>query len=376
MNFDFSDEQQMLQESTRRVLAAAGDFEQRNAQRDHALGYSTQLWRELADLGLLALNIPEADGGIGAGAVDNMLVCEAMGEGLVLEPFHASAVEATSLLARLADEQQRQRWLPALASGELIAVLAHAESSNGGALEPTQTRARPSADGWQLDGHKSMIYHAPSAALLLVSAQIEGAPGLALFAVPADAAGLSLTPVATLDAQRAADVVLRGVQVGADARIGSEISKALSEVLDFSLAALCADAFGAIQSALNATIEYSRERKQFGQPIGRFQALQHRMADMLIHAEQARSMCYLAASHGDDPDPAQRRRILSAAKALIGQAARKVGQEAVQLHGGMGMTDELKVSHYFRRLTAFELRGGSTASHLQRLATDISNDRS
>ncbi len=368
---NFTDEQRMLQESTRRVLASGGEFELRNAQRDGASGYSQTLWQELADLGLLALNVPEADGGIGAGAVENMLVGEAMGEALLTAPFHASAVEATLTLAKLADEAQRQRWLPALASGELIAVLAHAESGNAGSLEPTTTMATPTEGGWRLDGLKSMIYHASNAQLLLVSARIQGAPGLALFAVPSDAAGLALHSCATVDAQRAADVQLRGVQVGSDARIGGEVSKGLAEVLDQSLAALCADAFGAIQSALHATIDYSRNRKQFGQPIGRFQALQHRMADMLIHTEQARSMCYLAASHAADSDPAARRRVLSAAKVLIGQAARRVGQEAVQLHGGMGMTDELKVSHYFRRLLAFEARGGSTDQHLRRYAATM-----
>jgi len=372
MNFDFTDEQQMLQESTRRLLAAAGEFEQRNAQRDSATGYSAALWKELADLGLLALNVPEADGGIGAGAVENMLVCEAMGEGLVVEPFHASAVEATLTLAKLANEQQRQQWLPEMAAGDLITVLAHAEAGSAGSLEPTHTLAKQTADGWQLDGRKSMIYHAPSAQLLLVSAQIQGAAGLALFAVPTDSAGLTLHSCATVDAQRAADVALRGVVVDANARIGSEVSKGLAEVLDMSLAALCGDAFGAIQSALHATIEYSRNRKQFGQPIGRFQALQHRMADMLIHAEQARSMCYLAASHCSDDNPAERRRVVSSAKVLIGQAARKIGQEAVQLHGGMGMTDELNVSHYFKRLLAFELRGGTTDEHMARLAAGVS----
>lgn len=372
MNFNFTDEQQMLQESTRRLIAAAGEFEQRNAQRTTAAGYSDSLWKELAELGLLALNVPEADGGIGAGAVENMLVCEAMGEGLVLEPFHACAVEATLALAKLANAEQRERWLSKMAAGELIAVLAHAESGNAGCLEPTHTLAKQTDAGWQLDGSKSMIYHAPNAQLLLVSAQIQGAAGLALFAVPANSAGLTMHSCATVDAQRAADVELRGVIIANDARIGSEVSKGLAEVLDLSLAAACGDAFGAMQSALHATIDYSRNRKQFGQPIGRFQALQHRMADMLIHAEQARSMCYLAASHGSDTDPAERRRVISSAKVLIGQAARKIGQEAVQLHGGMGMTDELNVSHYFKRLLAFELRGGTTDEHMGRLAAAVS----
>ena len=212
-------------------------------------------------------------------------------------------------------------------------------------------------------GRKSVVYHAPAANLLLVSARV--GTDLGLFAIPADAAGLRLLPCITVDEQRAADVLLENVRVPADARLGEDAEAGLQAVLDYGLAALCAEAFGAMDRILAATIAYSRSRVQFGAPIGSFQALQHRMAEMLMHLEQARSMSYLATSHCMDADPVSRRAALSAAKTLMGQAARYIGQQAVQLHGGMGMTDELDVSHYFKRLLAFELRVGTTDLHLE-----------
>lgn len=365
MDFSFSDEQQMLLDTTRRFIAERYDFDYRNGVRASDEGWSRQTWAQLADLGLLALNIPEADGGIGAGPTGTMLVGNAIGEGMLLEPFLSSAVVATQAIVELGSTQQRERWLPALAAGELIAVLAHDEASTRDDPMQVETRAVCGADGWRLDGKKSIVYHAPAADLLLVSARTEDG-ALGVFAVPSDAPGLRLLPCVTVDEQRAAAVVLENVRLGADARVGGDASAALQAVLDLGLAALCAEAFGAMDRLLAATIEYSRSRVQFGAPIGSFQALQHRMAEMLMHLEQARSMAYLATSQCTHPDPNERRVALSAAKLLMGQAARYIGQQAVQLHGGMGMTDELDVSHYFKRLLAFELRCGATDQHLER----------
>ncbi len=362
MDFSFNDEQQMLLDSTRRFIAERYDFEHRNHVRATADGWSRDVWKQFGELGLLAINIPEADGGIGAGSVGTMLVSNAMGEGLLLEPFLSSAVLATHAIVQLGSAQQRGDWLPALATGESIAVLAHDEASTRFDVMHIETQAVRSGDGWRITGRKSLVYHAPAANLLLVSARVDKEIGL--FAVPTDAAGVTLLPRTTVDEQRAADIVLDNVAAAASARLGEDVREALQVVLDQGLAALCAEAFGAMDRILAATIEYSRSRVQFGVPIGSFQALQHRMAEMLMHLEQARSMSYLATLRCTDTDPVARRTALSAAKVLMGQAARYIGQQAVQLHGGMGMTDELEVSHYFKRLLAFELRCGTTDEHL------------
>lgn len=363
MDFSFTEEQQMLLDTTRRFIAERYSFDYRHRVRGSDEGWSRETWAQLADLGLLALNVPESDGGIGAGPVGSMLVGNAIGEGMLLEPFLASAVIATQAIVELGSARQRNQWLPALASGELIAVLAHDEATTGVDMMDVQTKALRDNDGWRLDGHKTAVYHASAANLLLISASTqEGEVGV--FAVPSDAPGLQLQRCVTVDEQPAAALVLDGVRVGDDARLGGDARMALQSALDIGLAALCAEAFGAMDRILKATIEYSRSRVQFGTPIGSFQALQHRMADMLMHMEQARSMSYLATSSCTDPDPQTRRAAMSAAKVLMGQAARYIGQQAVQLHGGMGMTDELDVSHYFKRLLAFELRCGTTDQHL------------
>jgi alkylation response protein AidB-like acyl-CoA dehydrogenase len=299
-----------------------------------------------------------------------LLVSIAMGEALVIEPYLSSAVLATRAIAKMASHAQRAEWLPRLAAGELIAVLAHDEAAACDRVSPLQTRAVSAGTEWILDGHKAVVYHAPLAHLLLVSARIEGASGResGLFAVPRESAGVKLHAFMTVDGQRAAEVALDRVKVGATARIGTNVALELAAVFDYGVAALCAEAVGALDKLLAMTIEYSRTRVQFGVPIGRFQALQHRMADMLTHVEQARSMAYLAASRCEADEPAERTASICAAKVTIGRAARFVGQQAVQLHGGMGVTDELAVSHYFKRLLAAEMRFGSTETHLERYA--------
>lgn len=363
MDFSFSDEQQMLLDTTRRFISERYSFEFRQGVRASAAGWSRETWTQLGDLGLLAITLPEDEGGIGAGPVGTMLVGNAIGEGLLLEPFLASAVIATQVVVGLASPAQREHWLPRLASGELIAVLAHEESGDIDTVADLQTRATKHGEGWRLDGAKALVYHAPIADLLLVSARTDD-DVIALFAVPAGTPGLTLAPCLTVDDQCAASLELVSVIVAADARLGDDASAALQDAIDLGLATLCAEAFGAMDRILKATIDYSRSRVQFGKPIGSLQALQHRMAEMLMHLEQARSMSYLATARCRDPDRAARRSALSAAKVLMGQAARYIGQQAVQLHGGMGMTDELDVSHYFKRLLAFELRAGSTDQHL------------
>jgi hypothetical protein len=294
----------------------------------------------------------------------------------VLEPVLASSVIATAALRPFAvgADAPAASLLSSLTAGERVAVLAHFESDAGYDARRVTTRARRAGEIYRLDGHKGVVMHAPAADTLLVSARVSGEPddsrGVSLFVVPARAQGVRIDGYPTLDGQRAGDVYLESVEVPAAARLGAEgeARLAIEAALDAGLAALCAEAVGAMQALLDATIEYVKERQQFGQPIGRFQALQHRIADMVVHLEQARSMSYLAALRCESRDLEERRRALSAAKAVVGQAARFIGQQAVQLHGGMGMTEEMRASHWFRRLTAAQIMFGDSDWHLQRFA--------
>ncbi|OHC64825.1 MAG: hypothetical protein A2045_00610 [Rhodocyclales bacterium GWA2_65_20] len=354
MNFDFNEEQVALQDTVRRFVAKDYTFEKRRAILDSAAGWSREVWHALADLGVLAVNIDEDYGGLGYGPLETGLVMSAFGAGLLLEPYLAGAVIAPALIRRTASADFQEQWLPNIATGESIVALAHDDARN----EPVTALAG------NLSGRKAVVAHGGCADLLLVSAHTaQGTTGL--FAVTPGAEGVSLRDYPTLDGQRAADVVLSNAPA---TRIdaGNDTAAAIDKALDIGLAALCFEAVGIMEATVAATTEYLKTRRQFGQPIGRFQALQHRMADMLIHLEQARSMNYLAAMHCTNEDKAARRRTLSAAKVTIGQACRFIGQNAVQLHGGMGMTDELMLSHWFKRLTVIEMAFGDTDTHLQR----------
>lgn len=353
MDFSFTEEQRQLEDTVRRFVAKDYAFEQRRAIPDSAAGWSREAWQALADLGLLALNVPEAHGGLGAGPVDTMLAMNALGPALPLEPYLASAVVATALLRECPPQAG---LLAQMAAGERIVVLAHHEPAGAA------TVCRPAETDFFLDGRKCVVAHAAAADMLIVSARL--GDELALFLVPRDVAGLTLDSYPTLDGTRAAEVHLAGVRLPATTRLAAG-QAALARALDIGLAALCAEAVGIMKATLDATVEYLRTRQQFGQPIGRFQALQHRAADMLLHYEQAKSMSYLAAMRCTSKNAAERRRALSAAKVVIGRAARFIGQQAVQLHGGMGMSDELVVSHWFRRLTAIEIEFGDSDTHLQ-----------
>jgi hypothetical protein len=356
MNFDFNEDQRALQDTVQRFVTKDYTFETRRAIRDSGAGWSRDVWQALADLGVLALNIDEEYGGLGYGPQETGLVMGAFGAGLLLEPWLAAAVIAPALIRRTTSADFQEECLPNIATGETIVVLAHHDARN----EPVTE-----IDG-SLSGRKAVVAHGDCADLLLVSARTaQGTTGL--FAVRPGAEGVSLRDYPTLDGQRAADLVLSNAPA---ARIdaGSKTLAAIEAALDIGLAAVCAEAVGIMDATIAATTEYLKTRQQFGQPIGRFQALQHRMADMLLHLEQARSMSYLAAMHCTNEDTFARQRSLSAAKVTIGQACRFIAQNAVQLHGGMGMTDELMLSHWFKRLTAIEMSFGDTDSHLQRFA--------
>ena len=367
MNFEYSDEQQQLADSVRKFLAQAYGFEQRKAILNSAGGGSQTVWKTFADMGLSAVALPEADGGFGGGAIDLMPVMEACGEALVVEPL-LDQIVAARLVARAGAPAQRAALLPRLIDGSARLAFAYLEPGRRYEAAPAATTARASGSGWVLDGAKCVVIGAAAATQLIVSADAGGA---SLFSVDPQAPGVSLNPCRTVDGQRATDVRFSGVQLGADALLGTAgaAQPLIDEALDFATALLCADAIGAMQYANDATLEYLKTRKQFGVPIASFQVLQHRMVEMVIHAEQARSMAILAASKVDaGADAAERRRAVSAAKVKIADAARHVSQEAVQLHGGMGMTEELKISHTFRRLTTLGQRFGDADHHLERYA--------
>ena len=377
MDFNLSEEQTAIQDSLKRYLAKDYGFEQRRALTRSDLGHSAEAWATYAELGLLALPFPESAGGLGGNAIDTMVISETLGTALALEPFIPSVVIAGNLINDIGTPAQRDTLLGGITQGTLLATLAHLEPGARYNLKHVTTTARKDGNGWSLSGHKAVALAAPSANKLLVSARTSGAAfdanGVSLFVVDAKAAGVSIRAYGTQDGQRAGEVLLKDVKVGADALVGAvnQALPAIEHAIDRGIAALCAEAVG-VMTTLNAqTLEYLKNRKQFGQPIGKFQALQHRMADMAIAAEQARSMALLAAVKVDSTDVAERRRSVSAAKAYIGQSARTVGQGAVQMHGGMGVTDELMASHLFKRLTVISATFGDVDHHLGKFSDSL-----
>ena len=376
MHFNLTDEQRALGEMVQRFLSQEYAFEARRAILRSEEGWSREIWGKLGEMGLLALQVPEAHGGMAPAPVETLLTLTALGRALAVEPYLPSAILGTALVRALGSEAQQAELLPAMARGERIAVPAHGEAGARYDLSRVATTARREGPGWILDGQKAVVLHASAADLLLVSARTSGGVaderGISLFAVPLRSPGVKLVPYPTLDGQRGADVILDRVTLPAGALLGPEggALPALEAAWDLGVAALCAEAVGVLQATLDATTEYTRARKQFGVPIARFQALQHRMADMLMQVEQARSMSYLASMYASSEDVRERRRTISAAKVTVGQACRFVGQQAVQLHGGMGVTDELAVSHCFKRLMAIELSLGDTEHHLERFITE------
>jgi alkylation response protein AidB-like acyl-CoA dehydrogenase len=314
-------------------------------------------------------------GGFGGRAVDLMSVMEAMGDALLVEPYLSTVALAGRLVARGASEAMRAEAIPAIVEGRLVLAFAHTEEGARYDLAHVQARAKREGTGYRLSGAKRVVLHAPCADRLVVSARTSGAAGdargISLFLADAKAPGLSMSAYRTLDEMRAADVRFDSVAVPAAALIGSEggALALIEEAADYATALLCAEAVGALKYACDATLDYLKTRRQFGVPIGAFQALQHRMVDMVISYEQARSMASLACARVDtESDPRERARIVSAAKIRIGDACRHVSQESVQLHGGMGMTEELKVSHTFRRLTTIARQLGDVDHHLERFA--------
>src|SRR5580704_1240908 len=374
MNFDLTEEQQLLADSLKRYLANEYSIDARAKIVDSPTGSSEAVWAAFAEMGLLGVPFAEEHGGFGGTAVDVMLVMEALGEGLVVEPYWVNVGLAGRLVARGGSVAQQKRILPELIQGKHRLAFAHTERAARYDLRHVATRAKRSGPGFVLEGEKRAVLHGASADTLIVSARTSGgdtdSAGISLFLVDRTAPGVTVKEYRTIDELRAADVWLSGVSVGAEAQLGDE-GRALpliEDAADYATALLCAEAVGAIRFANEATLEYLKTRRQFGVPIGSFQALQHRMVDMVISYEQARSMACLACMKVDGAPPVERRRAVSAAKIKVADACRHVSQEAVQLHGGMGMTEELKISHTFRRLTMIAQTFGDAEHHLERFA--------
>jgi pimeloyl-CoA dehydrogenase small subunit len=374
MDFALSEEQNLLQHSVSRLFADHYDFEARKHYREEAGGFSAEMWRRYAELGLLGLPFPEEYGGSSGGPVETMIVMDAIGGALALEPYLATVVLAGGLLRRGGSDKMRAEILPQVAGGELRLAFAHAERQARYDLADVQTSARRDGGGFVLDGAKSLVLNGDGAGKLIVSARLSGGRnernGLALFVVDATAPGVSSRGYPTVDGLRAAEVNLTGVRVDAAAAIGEPGAAypLIERIADEAIAALAAEAVGAMAAMHLTTVDYMKTRKQFGVTIGSFQALQHRAAEMLIALEQARSMAMLATMMAGEDDPRERRAAISAAKVQIGRSGRIVGQGAIQIHGGIGMTMEAKVGHYFKRVTTIDTLFGDADHHLELLA--------
>jgi len=374
MDFEFSDEQRLLKDSVDRLVAQRYDFEARKKFMKEPEGWSRELWRQYADLGLTALPFAEEHGGIGGGPVETMIVMEAFGRALALEPYWATVVLGGGFIKLGATDTVRAALLPKVAAGDALLAFAHTERQSRYNLADVAATARRDGAGYVLDGAKSLAIHGDAAGHIIVSARVSGAQrdraGIGLFLVDAKAPGVTLRGYPTVDGLRAAEVTLANVKVGADAVIGEpgNAYPLIEQVVDIAIAALCAEAVGAMSAMQEITVDYLKQRKQFGVPIGNFQVLQHRAGDMLIALEQARSMAMLATMMTEEPNAAERRKAIAAAKVQIGRSGKIVGQSAIQLHGGIGMTMEYKVGHYFKRVTMIDTLFGDADHHLAALA--------
>ncbi len=363
MDFDFTDEQEQLRDAVRKWVDKGYSFERRHAIVA-AGGFSREVHAELAGLGLCGLYISEGQGGLGMGPVEGMVAMEELGRGIVLEPL-AQTLIASGVLGAYAPDMLKEKWLPRIADGSALIVLAHQEAGARYRLDRCTTQAVKSAEGWSLSGKKSLVPVGDMADACLVPAVAGGS--IALFLVERQAKGLSTRSYATQDGGRAADVNFAQT----DALLVTQDGLAtLEHAVDIGIAALCAEAVGVMDKTVAATVEYMNTRKQFGVAIASFQALRHRMADVKMQLELARSMSYYAALKLNTPAD-ERRRAMSRAKVQIGQSMRFVGQSAIQLHGGIGVTDEYIVSHYFKKLTQLEMTFGDTMHHLGEVSASM-----
>jgi alkylation response protein AidB-like acyl-CoA dehydrogenase len=373
MDLTLSDEQRLLRESVDRFIAETYDADHRRRVASDPLGFSPDIWKQFAELGWLALPIDEAYGGLGAGAIETGILMEAFGRGLVTEPYLSTVVIGASLISDCGNQTQKQSLLPRVAEGSLFLAFAHSERAARFDLSHVETTAKPTPDGWRLDGRKTAVLDGNAADRIIVSARLasdDGAPGkLCLFLVPSGTPGLNLRDYSRLGGGRACNLDLSAVRLPADALLGdgSDALSKVEAVVDRALAALGAEAVGIMQIMLDMTLEYTKVRQQFGRPLSANQVIRHRLADMAMQCDEARSIV-LRAALTVDAEPVARGRAASGAKAKIGKCARFVAEQSVQLHGAMGVTEELDIGSYFKRLLAFDTMFGGSTHHFRRHA--------
>lgn len=372
MDLSYSSDQQLLKDSAERFVQNDYPFEARRKLVASEDGFSRKNWAVFADLGWLMMPFAEEDGGLGGSPVETMILMEAFGAGLVVEPYLATVVLGGGAIAEGGSAAQKAALLPAIGEGKLHMALAYAEENSRFNPARVETTARKDGGGYVLDGVKIAVLNGQSADKLVVSARSKGAVGdeggITLFLVDRAAPGVSVRAYTTVDGLRAADITFAGVAVGNDAVVGAVDGglELLQKVIDLGVAAVCAEAVGAMTALNDLTLDYLKTRQQFGVPIGSFQVLQHRMADMYMACEESRSMTLMASIKVSESDTRERSRAQSAAKIQIGRAGRLIGQEAVQMHGGIGVTDELSVAHYFKRLTMIDTLFGDVSYHMRR----------
>jgi alkylation response protein AidB-like acyl-CoA dehydrogenase len=373
MDFSFSETQAMLDDSIAKFIANDYDFETRQKYAASERSYSQDVWQTFAELGWTSVPFAEEDGGFGGGPADLIVLMLRFGKGLVVEPYLANIVLAGGVLRRAASAEQKQKWLHPIIAGELQAALAYVEPQSRYDITDIRTTAMADGDRWILDGMKGVVFNGGNAQLLIIPARTAGAQndrdGITLFAVPADSKGIRVRAYPTVDGQRAAEIRLEDVAVDAAAVLGEpgEGFAALDAGIDDATLAVCAEAVGIMQAMTDKTVEYSKNRMQFGVPIGSFQALQHRMVDMFTDCEQSYSLLLWATMLAQQ-GAVDAKRAISSIKYQVGTAGRKVGQEAVQIHGGMGVSWDVDIAHYFKRLTTIDQVFGNADWHLDRLA--------
>ncbi len=372
MNFSFTEEQSLLRDSLAAYLGDHYDFETRRGVLKSDSGWRPEVWKAFAqDLGILGASLPEDLGGLGGGPTETMVIMEQLGAALVVEPYLGTVVIGGGFLTRT-DHPAKSELLGKIVAGEAIFAFAAAEPQGRYNWADLTTTARKDGGGWVLNGHKAVVSGAPWADQLIVTARTGGAQrdagGVSVFLVDKSAPGVTTRDYPTVDGSRASEVLFENVSLGADALLGGEGAglPLVETVVDEATVAVCGEACGVLRRLHEGTLEYTKQRKQFGQPISQFQVLQHRMVDMFIELEQSISMTYMAVIKLSESDPVARAKAVSAAKVQIGRACRFVGQNAIQLHGGMGMTDEMAIGHYFKRATMIERQFGSTDHHLAR----------
>ena len=374
MDFDFTEDQRLLNESVERLLTGQYEFAHRQRYLQEPDGWSREQWGRYADMGLLALPFAESDGGFGGGAVETLIVMEAFGRALALEPYLATIILGGGFLRLGGSAAQRANLIPRVCDGSLLLAFAQAEKQSRFELADVATTAVQEGDEWVLNGRKRHVLHGDCADTVIVTARVYGnrcdRAGVGLFLVNTHAAGVSRRTYLTQDRLRAAEITFDNTSVGTDSVIGEPgaAMPLVEQVVERAIAALCAEAVGAMTRTQEITVDYLKVRTQFGKPIGSFQALQHRTVDMFIMLEQARSMAMYAAMMVAEPDAQQRSRAISAAKVQIGRSGQFIGEQAIQLHGGIGLTEEAQVGHFYRRLSMIGTTFGDSGYHLAALA--------